>query len=164
MSEFVYIGKIVNTHGIKGELRLLSNFQLKNKVFNPGNTLYIGKNYEEKKIVTYRHHKIFDMVTFEGVNNINEVLSYIKMPVYFKRSDLNLKDDEFLIDDLINFNVVEDEKILGKISNISYNNGNVLLYVNGEKNFYIPYNASYIKNVNIANKTIITENAKELIL
>ena len=33
--EFIYVGKIVNTHGIKGEIRILSDFEYKNKVFVP---------------------------------------------------------------------------------------------------------------------------------
>ena len=33
MNDYVCIGKIVNTHGIKGELRILSDFELKNKVY-----------------------------------------------------------------------------------------------------------------------------------
>ena len=41
--DYVYIGKIVNTHGIKGELRIRSNFDKKDIVFKPGFTLYIGE-------------------------------------------------------------------------------------------------------------------------
>ena len=41
--EYIVIGKIVNTHGIKGEVRLLSNFKYKEKVFVPKFTIYIGK-------------------------------------------------------------------------------------------------------------------------
>ena len=35
----VYIGKIVGTHGIKGEVRILSDFQYKEKVFIVGKRL-----------------------------------------------------------------------------------------------------------------------------
>ena len=73
----VYIGKIVSCHGIKGELRILSKFRHKDKVFIKGNTLYIGKKKEKFIINSYRYHKIFDMVTFDGYTNINEVL-YLK--------------------------------------------------------------------------------------
>ena len=38
--ELVYIGKIVNTHGIKGELRVLSDFELKEKVFKKNHKIY----------------------------------------------------------------------------------------------------------------------------
>ena len=42
MNDYVCIGKIVNTHGIKGELRILSDFELKNKVFKKGVNRYVG--------------------------------------------------------------------------------------------------------------------------
>ena len=44
--EYVCIGKLVNTHGIKGEVRILSDFEFKNKVFVKGFKLYIGKDKE----------------------------------------------------------------------------------------------------------------------
>ena len=37
----IYVGKIVNTHGIKGELRILSDFDYKEKVFQVNNKLII---------------------------------------------------------------------------------------------------------------------------
>ena len=39
--EYVKIGKIVNTHGIKGELRIRSDFEYKDRVFKKGFILYI---------------------------------------------------------------------------------------------------------------------------
>ena len=35
--EYIYIGKIVNTHGIKGEVRIISDFKYKNEVFKIDN-------------------------------------------------------------------------------------------------------------------------------
>ena len=45
-----------------------------------------------------------------------------------------------------------------------YNNGNILLIIEGQKNFYIPYNDYYIRKVDLKNKIVYTENAKDLIL
>ena len=53
----VYIGKIVNTHGIKGEIRLLSDFPFKDKVFVVGNNILVDDI--EYKINSYRRHKMF---------------------------------------------------------------------------------------------------------
>ena len=45
--EKIYIGKITSTHGIKGELKIKSNFEFKDKVFKVGNKLLIdNKLYE----------------------------------------------------------------------------------------------------------------------
>ena len=56
--KYVLIGKIVNTHGLKGEVRILSEFRYKDRVFVPGMKIYIGKDKQEEEIVSYRHHKI----------------------------------------------------------------------------------------------------------
>ena len=162
--DYVYIGKIVNTHGIKGELRIRSNFDKKDLVFKPGFTLYIGEGHVPEKITTYRVHKEFDMVTFEGYNNINQVLNYLKMNVYIKRSDLELNQDEYILDDLVGLSIQENGEILGKVEEIVYNGINILLSVVGENNFYIPKSGNFIKKVDLENGIIETEGAKGLIL
>ena len=51
---FVYLGKIVNTHGIKGELRIRSDFPYKDRVFVIGNNLIIDdKEYNIKSFIRY---------------------------------------------------------------------------------------------------------------
>ena len=88
----IYIGKIVSTHGIKGELRILSDFEYKDRVFKVGNKLVI--NNKDYVIRSYRHHKNFEMVTLDDYHDINEVLFLLKNKVYFKESDLELSDNE----------------------------------------------------------------------
>ena len=70
--DLVCVGKIVNTHGIKGELRIRSDFEKKEMVFKVGNKIIIDN--EEHIIRTYRYHKIFDMITIDEYTNINDVL------------------------------------------------------------------------------------------
>ena len=48
--EYIYLGKIVNTHGIKGEVRIISNFRYKSRVFVKGFTIYIGKKKDKEVI------------------------------------------------------------------------------------------------------------------
>ncbi len=162
--EYVYVGKIVDTHGIKGELRIRSNFEKKELVFKPGIVLYIGENYVPEKLKTYRVHKEFDMVTFTEYDNINHVLKYLKMNVYVNREDLNLNNNDYLLQDLIGLNVIENKRILGKVNEIMYNNGNDLLSISGENSFYIPLNGDFIKEVNLDKGVIEVENTEGLIL
>ena len=105
----IYIGKIVNTHGIKGEVRLLSNFEEKDLIFKEGFKVYIGSMNEEETINTYRHHKQFEMISFKGINDINLVLKYKGKKVYINKDDLNLKDDEYLLEDLIGMKIINNE-------------------------------------------------------
>ena len=162
--EFVFIGKIVDTHGIKGELRIRSDFEKKDVVFKKGTTLYIGNNKIEEVINTYRVHKDFDMVTFDGYDNINQVLKYLKENVYVNRDDLELSSADYLLSDLIGMEVIEDEEVLGKVVDYVYNKSNILLVIEGRISFYIPYQGDFILKVDLINKKIYTNNAKGLIL
>jgi len=164
MNEFVKIGYVSHPHGIKGEIRLISNFELKNIIFTPGFKVYFGDNHDEFIITGYRRHKHFDMITLEGITDINQILKYKKESVYIKRSHLGLKKDDHLISDLYNMAVYENDEFLGKIEDVVYNKANILLKIDGVKYFYIPYNEQYITSVDLNKRIIKTKGAKELII
>ena len=163
-NDYVCVGKIVNTHGIKGELRILSDFELKNKIFQKNINLYVGPEKIEFTITSYRHHKMFDMVTFKGITNINEVINLKGLLVYVKRETLNLDNASYVLSDLIGLDVYDKDKKIGTVKDYYLDNGNTLLDVLGKKEFYIPLKSHYIKRVNLQDKKIITEGGRELIL
>ena len=154
--KFIYIGKIVNTHGIKGELRILSKFRHKDKVFIKGNTLYIGKKKEKFIINSYRYHKIFDMVTFEGFTNINEVLKYKGDYVYINEDDLVL-ENEILSSKLIGYDCFIGEKYVGKIEEVLNEPASDVLRVG---KILIPYVKEFI--VKIENDTVYIKDIRGL--
>ena len=164
MNDYVCVGKIVNTHGIKGELRILSDFELKTKVFKKDVNLYVGPEKQEFTITGYRYHKMFDMVTFAGISNINEVLSLKGLFVYVKRDILDIANDSYILSALIGLEVYDKDKKIGTVKDYYLDNGNTLLDIVGQKEFYIPLKSHYIKNVDTKNKKIITEGGSDLIL
>ena len=156
--DFICVGKIVDTHGIKGELRIISDFPYKDKIFKIGFPIYIGEDKKKEIIRTYRRHKQYDMVTFDNYTNINEVYSFLKNDVYVVKSDLDLKDDEYIIDDLIGLDIIIDEEYCGQITEIfeSSPNHQVIRFVKNGNSFLVPYVKSFIKNIDL--------NAKKMIL
>ena len=84
----ILVGQIVNTHGLKGELRIISNFPYKELVFTKGFKVYVGKRNDLCVINSYRKHKIYDMVTFDGIDNIDMAIAYKGDYVYIDRDDL----------------------------------------------------------------------------
>lgn len=164
MMNYICIGKIVNTHGIKGEVRLLSNFKYKNKVFKKGMLIYIGKNKEKEVIFSYRPHKQFDMITMEGYININQVLKYKGMKVYINKEDLILKEDEYLDEDLIGLDVMINNKVVGVVKNIEkYPQQNLILVKNSKKEFLIPYVSDIIEEINFEKRYISIQDIKGLV-
>ena len=158
----VCIGKFVNTHGIKGEIRILSDLPNKDLLFKIGNKLIIDN--DELIIKTYRVHKNYDMVTFEGIDDINDVLKYKNKPVYINRDDIKFDDDEYLITDLIGLDIIFNDDFCGKIEDYMYNSSNYLLVINNNsKKYYIPLNDYFVKKVDLTGKKVYVENIKDLI-
>ena len=157
--EYIYIGKIVNTHGIKGEVRILSRFDFKEKVFVPNTLIYIGEEKIEEKIVSYRKHKSFDMVLLGGINDINDVLKYKGKNVYISSSSLKLSDNEILDEDLIGFTALYENKEIGIVNDIM-DYGNKVLKINES---LIPYNENFILKLDKENKKIYLKNVEGLI-
>lgn len=156
MDEFIYIGKIVNTHGIKGEVRILSDFERKDKVFIKGMNIYIGKKKEKEIINSYRHHKNFEMITIIGYTDINQVLKYKGLNVYIKKSDLNLDNGEYLDSDLIGLDVIVDGLVKGKVTDIINLNGNKLIVIDSFSNkVYVPYQKEFISIIDFTNRKIM---------
>lgn len=156
--KLIKIGKIVNTHGIKGELRLLSKFPYKDKVFIKNTPIYVNKDNKEI-INTYRRHKNFDMITLEGYNNINEVLKYKGKYVYISEEDIALEDNEYLDEDIIGLNVICENINKGTVVDIErYDKTTLLVIKNNDKEYLVPYNENIIEKIDIQNKIIYIKN------
>lgn len=149
--KYIRIGKIVNTHALKGEVRLISDFEYKSRVFKLDNTLYIGQLKTPLKIESYRKHKQFDMIKFVGIDYINDVLKYKGCYVYFNEDDLNLGNDELLVSDYLLMELYNDNNYVGKIEEYRCDNGNEMIRINGK---YIPYNKDFIDKIDKSNKKI----------
>lgn len=149
--EYIKIGKIVNTHGIKGEVRILSKFPYKDKVFIKGMNIYIDKK-DKEVINTYRVHKNFDMITMEGYSNINEILKYKGKYVYVNKEDIKLNNN-YLDEDIIGLDIYVKENYKGVLINIERYDKVVLLVIkNNDKEYLVPYDL--IDSIDIDNKKI----------
>ena len=155
--EKLYIGKYVKTHGIKGEIKIKSNFKYKEKVFKKGNIIYIDN--KEFIINSYRVHQEYDMVTLNGINNINDILEYKGSNVYINKDDLTLDKDDYLDEDLIGMNTYINNESKGKVTYIiNLNKDKKLLVIN---NKYVPM--ELIKKIDFNNKKIYLEEVDGLL-
>lgn len=152
----IYIGKVVNTHGIKGEIRILSNFEYKDKVFKINNKLIIGdKTYEIK---SHRIHKGYNMVTLDDYNNINDVLFLLKKDVYFNEEDLLLDNNQVLDSELLTYNVINNRGENGDVLEVFFaSEKNKIIRVKFDKEYLIPYNSPMIKEINKNKKELVIE-------
>lgn len=152
----VYVGKVVGTHGIKGEIRIISDFQFKDKVFVVGNSLII--NDKDYVIRSYRKHKNFDMVTLNDYNDINEVLCLVRNKVYFDKEKLNLSNEEVLDEDLLEFKVIDKEGRVGKVVEVFLASPtNKIIRVMFGKEYLIPVYSPMLRSIDKINKCIYVD-------
>lgn len=158
---YLYVGKLVNTHGIKGEVRLISNFKHKDKIFIPNFKIYVGKQKKEYVIESYRKHKNFDMLIFKGFYDINLVEHLKGSFVYINKDDLKLDKNTYLAVDLIGFNVIINGKLVGVINDVLDTPANEVLVVNDK--VMIPYVKAFIKEIDFDKKKVIVNYVRGLL-
>ena len=152
----------VNTHGLKGEVRLLSDFEYKKRVFKKNFKIYIGRSKDEVVINTYRVHKEYDMLTFEGLTSIDDVIIYKGDKVYINRDDLKIKG--YFNEDLIGLSVYNNDKYIGKVEYIMKNKTyNILVVTEDENKNLIPNISEFISNIDLENKRIDVKEIPGLI-
>lgn len=154
----IYIGKLVNTHGLKGEVRIISDFKFKDEVFKINNNIYINEN--KYTINSYRKHKMFDMITLSGVNDIDLALELKGYNVYINKDDY--KFNGYLDEDLIGLEVYDNDIYKGKIVDIYKTSTNDLLVIDGNKRHMIPNINTFVNKVDLENNKIYINYIKGL--
>ena len=146
----IYLGKLVNTHGLKGEVKIISDFKYKDIVFKVNNTIYINNN--SYKITSYRKHQIYDMITLEGINNIDEAENLKGFNIYINRDDFIFKG--VLDEDVIGLSAYDNDIYKGKVVDILKTKKYDLLVIDGIKRHLVPNIDVFIKDIDLKNKKI----------
>ncbi|MBS4172493.1 ribosome maturation factor RimM [Bacillus sp. FJAT-49736] len=165
------VGKIVNTHGLNGEVRVISITDFKEERFKKGNTLYLFLNGQsqpmELVVKSHRIHKNFDLLTFEGFNNINDVEKWKEGILKVSEEQLGeLEEGEFYFHEIVGCQVFTiDNTLLGVVKEILTPGANDVWVVKGEKGkeFLIPYIKPVVKQINVQEKRIIIEPMEGLL-
>jgi 16S rRNA processing protein RimM len=163
MSDKLYtVGKIVNTHGLLGELRIFPETDFADERFAKGSELVFVEPQTNIRIPVLiesaREHKKMFIVKFKGFHHINDVEKYkgwlLKVEEQYM---LELPDDEFYYHEIIGCLVVTDEgEELGTISEILSPGANDVWVVErpSGKSVLLPYIDDVVLDVDIENKRV----------
>ena len=159
------VGKIVNTHGINGEVRVLSRTDFPEERFAVGTKLGLFTPDAKKpimvKIASHRQHKNFELVTFEGYPFISDVEPFKESYLKIAEHDLTeLEENAFYHHEILGCTVFTTEgQELGTISEILETGANDVWEVTPKtgKKHYIPYIEDIVKEINIDEKKVIIE-------
>ena len=136
MEQFLQVGVITSTHGIRGEVKVFpttddpARFKKLKKVI-----LDMGKRQIEMEIQSVRFFKQFVIVKFKGIYNINDVEQYKGGALLVNREDaVRLEENEYYIADLIGMDVVlEDGSKFGTLKDVMETGANDVYVVEDAK-------------------------------
>lgn len=159
--EFFDVGKVVNTHGLKGEVRVISITNMPEERYFVGSPLiWFGDDSEQVELTVRSHrvHKNFDLVAFENHPTINDVEKYVGGLLRVSENHLlELNEDEFYLHEIIGCTVVDEEGIeLGTVKEVLSPGANDVWVVQrqGKRDLLLPYIDPVILNVDIENNLI----------
>lgn len=149
---YLKVGKIINYHGLKGEVKVQTSFSEPLVILKENNQLYVGDNKKELTINHYRPFKKNHLITFKDHYSINDINDYLNQEIYIKE----VVNDNNLIDLLIGYNVYYNNQLIGEIINFFKSGPNtyVLEVETNTKVILIAYHQDLIKDINHDHKTI----------
>lgn len=162
MEEYLEIGQIVNTSGLKGFLKVIP---LTDDItrFEDLKTVYIQekKDLVEFKIKEVKYSKNMVLLKLEGIDDIGEAEKFKNFYIKINRKDaVELEEDSYFIVDIIGCKVFTDEnEFLGKVIDVFQTGSNDVYTVknNEDKEILLPAIEDVIKDIDIANKKIVVK-------
>ena len=164
--EFYNVGTIVNTHGIRGEVRVMVTSDFADERFQPGNTVYLFPQGATSPVAVeidrHRRHKNFELLTFVGMENINDVEQFKGAAIKVDSTQhQELEEGTYYYDQIIGL-VVETlaGEELGKIKEIIPTNGANDVWVVqriGQKDLLLPVIDDVVKEVDLAAQKVTVD-------
>lgn len=165
--DYTMVGKIVNSHGIQGEVKVypltdnMERFSILKKA-------YIGKDKLKVNLQSVKYHKGLIIIKFKEFNNINETLHYKDQYIYIDDRDrITLPEGNFFIHDLLDCQVLDlSGNSIGVLEDVIQGPSNDVYVVKNyksNKSHLIPAVKRFIKEVNIKDKKIIIDPIEGMI-
>lgn len=160
MQKRLEVGQIVNTFGIKGEVKVTPFTDDINR-FDDLKKVYVKTRKEDKlyKVENVRYHKNMVLLKLEGIENPEQAELLKNAYLEIDREDaIPLEEGQYFIVDLIGLDVYTDEgTLLGKVDDIYNTGANDIYVVKDElgKQILLPGIKEVIKEVDLDNEKII---------
>lgn len=136
--QYLEAGKIVTTHGIKGEIKIMPYTDYP-ELLCEFDRLFLGKNHEEINVERSRVFKNMVIAKLEGYDTPEVAEKLRNKILYMHRDDLELDEDTYFIQDLIGIEVSDADSgfVYGKITDVMQTGANDVYVVQGKDREYL---------------------------
>lgn len=165
--EYTIVGKIISSHGIKGEVKIYPLTDNLNR-FDYLKTAYIGDKKIKVKLEKVKYHKNLAILKFKEFNDINEIIPFKDNFIYVDEAEkVVLPENHFFIYDLVGSKVFDTKlKLIGILSDVIQGPSNdiyVIKDMEKDKEYLIPAVKQFIVDVDIDNKKIVIDPIEGMI-
>jgi len=149
--EFLEAGKIVTTHGIRGEVKVMPYTDTP-ELLCEFDRLFIGKNRDEIGVERSRVFKSTVIMKLEGIDTPEAAEKLRNKLLYMHRDDLELDEDTYFIQDLIGLEVrdADSGEVYGKIDDVMQTGANDVYVIKGtEREYLVPAIADVVVSTDV---------------
>ena len=147
MKEYLDCGQIVNTHGVRGEVRIVPWADSPDFLCQ-FSTLYLDG--APRRVLSSRVHKGSVIAKLDGVDTVEEAMLLRDKTVQLRRADVKLPEGSFFLADIIGLNVVDEAgKSLGTLKEVLSPSVQQVYVIEGEREIMIPAVPEFILETNI---------------
>lgn len=142
MVEFLQVGAITATHGLKGEVKVFPTTDDKLRFKKLKKCIWQkGSRRQELEVQSCRFFKEMVILKFKGIDDINDVEPYVKGDLYVDRENaVPCEEGEYFIADLVGMKVIDEEgQNVGTLTEVLSTGANdVYIVKSGDKEILIP--------------------------
>ena len=133
---FIEAGEIVNTHGVRGEVKIMPWTDTP-EFLRAIKTLYVDE--KPLRVLSSRIHKGAVLALLEGVEDVNAAMRLKGLRVFIDREDARLPEGRFFIQDIMGARVVTDSgEDLGTLAEVIDAPAGMVYVVRGKDEHLIP--------------------------
>ena len=144
--DFLEAGKIVSTHGVRGEVKILPWADDADFLVGLPRVFVAGREYA---VQHSRVQKTCVLMKLAGIDDVDTAAKFREQIVRIHRDDVELPEGSVFIADLIGLRVIADGEEIGKVSDILSMPGNDVYVVTGSREYLIPAVPEFILERNL---------------
>ncbi len=156
--KYILIGKILNTFGLKGDLKCEVYTDFPEERFAEDSMIYLSERYLPFTVKEYRYHKGNMLLVLKDHEDINLVERYKGMNIYKAEEDIEpLEEGEYFFRDIIGLDAYVEEDKTGKV--IVMEEGTPFNYMrilkdSDQKEYLVPFSPVFVKEVDLEKKLV----------
>jgi 16S rRNA processing protein RimM len=163
LKQFLEAGKIVGTHGVRGELRV-DPWCDSAEFLKQFRTLYLKKGEVPLKVVSSRVHKTQLLLALEGIDTIEKADTYRGKILYLNRDEAKIPEGRYFMADLIGLAVYDADTFVyyGELTQILRTGANDVYQITsqGKKNYLIPAIAPIVREIDLEKGKMLIQPIK----